>query len=181
MAEFNDDDVHSENADMKSAPFMASHYQSGVADQPPWKRRVVAQVRNFWLKHGTLCQDVVVQITYLVPEIIVAMELSRKYVGEVSACTVPNSNALKGTAIQYQNSNRNTNYASFSDEFFLRACEPFWPDGNRVCWEIFVAAMFFHQVTFLCINFLKVSSAVPVNAPAACDPFRADLIFRQRE
>lgn len=151
-----------ENAGIRSDASL-SQTQSDNPDQPT-KRSLAAKVRNIWQRYGSFCQDTVVQITYFIPEVIVAMDLQRKYVGEVSQCTVPNWNALKGAAIEYKNVRAGKpEYAAFSADFFLKACSPFWPDGNRVCWDIFVAAIFFHQVTFFCINVFKVSSILPVS------------------
>jgi hypothetical protein len=127
-------------------------------DTATWKGSISAKVRNIWLKYGSFCQDVVVQITYFVPAVVVATELQDQFVGDVQKCSIPNSNNIVGSAIEY-NRNQRKSFASFSGDFFLEACKPFWSEGNKVCWNIFVAAIFFHQITFVCINTLKVSSA----------------------
>jgi hypothetical protein len=153
-------------------------------DTATWKGSISAKARNIWLKYGSFCQDVVVQITYFVPAVVVAMELQDQFVGDVQKCSFPYSNRnIVGSAIEY-NRNPRKSFASFSGDFFLEACKPFWSEGNKVCWNIFVATIFFHQVIFLCINTLKVSSANSLarayrkSFPAYCS---AELFCRHRK
>ena len=147
-------DRNSETADFESAQSVSRFQSDGDS---PRKQSVANKARNFWQRYGTFCQDCVVQITYFVPEVVVALELKSLRVAHVDKCPVRNDNPIKGTAIQYKSFQTNSNFAVFDNQFFLKACAPKWPDGNELCWQIFVAAIFFHQLTFFIINFLKVS------------------------
>ena len=149
-------DRRSETADIESA-LSVSRSQSDDTENLPRRRSVADKARNFWQRYGTFCQDTVVQITYLVPEVVVAIELRKLRVLDAEACPVQNENAIKGTAIEYKSLQTSRNFAVFDNQFFLKACKPKWPEGNLSCWNIFVAAIFLHQFTFFSINFLKVS------------------------
>jgi hypothetical protein len=149
-------DRHSETADIETA-LSVSRSQSDDTENLPRRRSVLDKARNFWQRYGTFCQDTVVQITYFVPEVVVAMELFNLRVLDAKACPVQNENAIKGTAIEYSSTQTSRNFAVFDNQFFLNACKPKWPEGNSICWKIFVSAIFFHQFTFFIINFLKVS------------------------
>jgi hypothetical protein len=148
-------DRHSETADIETA-LSVSCSQSDDTENFPRRRSFVDKARNFWQRYGTFCQDTVVQITYFVPEVVVAIELEYLRVDAAKACPVRDDNPIKGTAIGYK-SQTSSNFAVFDNQFFLKACAPKWSKGNLLCWRIFVAAIFFHQLTFFSINVLKVS------------------------
>ena len=119
-------DRHSETADIETA-LSVSCSQSDNTENFPRRRSFVDKARNFWQRYGTFFQDTVVQITYFVPEVVVAMELFNLRVLDAKACPVQNENAIKGTAIEYSSTQTSRNFAVFDNQFFLDACKPKWP------------------------------------------------------
>ena len=91
-------DRHSETADIETA-LSVSRSQSDDTENLPRRRSFVDKARNFWQRYGTFCQDTVVQITYFVPEVVVAIELEYLRVDAAKACPVRDDNPIKGTAI----------------------------------------------------------------------------------